>query len=160
MRVITLSVSLLAILSAWPATATTPPAETVIGGRLAGCWEQIVPNGRTVEQWMPEEGGLLLGMSRSVRDGKVRDYEFLRIDRDPSGRLRFVARPSGQAEATFMLVSLTEDTVVFENPSHDFPQRILYRFVDKDTLVGHIEGSVDGKARSADFPYKRCARGN
>ena len=160
MRVAPLSVLALAVLAAWPAAATAPPAEMVIGGRLAGCWERIVPNGRTVEQWLPEEGGLLLGMSRTVRDGKVREYEFLRIDRDPAGKLRYVAQPSGQAEATFMLKSLSEDTVVFENPQHDFPQRILYRFVDKDTLVGRIEGSVGGQARSADFPYKRCAPGN
>jgi len=109
---------------------------------------------------MPEEGGLLLGMSRSVRDGKVREYEFLRIDRDSTGKLRYVAQPSGQAEATFMLKSLTEDTVVFENPRHDFPQRILYKRVDKDTLVARIEGSVEGRARSADFPYRRCAPSN
>ncbi|WP_231732126.1 DUF6265 family protein [Caulobacter sp. CCH9-E1] len=160
MRVMSLSVWVLAALPAWPAAAAIPPAETVIGSRLAGCWEQVVPNGRTIEQWMPEEGGLLLGMSRSVRDGKVREYEFLRIDRDSTGKLRYVAQPSGQAEATFMLKSLTEDTVVFENPRHDFPQRILYKRVDKDTLVARIEGSVEGRARSADFPYRRCAPGN
>lgn len=160
MRITWPSLSLLVTLSAWPAQATTPPAEVVIGGRLAGCWERIVANGRTVEQWLPEEGGMLLGMSRTVRDGKVREYEFLRIDRDSAGKLRYVAQPSGQAEATFPLKSLSEDTVVFENPQHDFPQRILYRLVDKDTLVGRIEGSIDGKARSADFPYKRCAPGN
>lgn len=160
MRVMSPSVVFLVLLSAWPATAATPPAETVIGARLAGCWEQIVPNGRTVEQWMSEEGGLLLGMSRTVRDGKAREYEFLRIDRDPTGKLRYVAQPSGQAEATFMLKSLTEDTVVFENPQHDFPQRILYKRVDKDTLVARIEGSVAGKARSADFPYRRCTPAN
>jgi hypothetical protein len=160
MRVASLSFLVLAALAAWPAAATTPPAEMVIGARLAGCWEQIVPNGRTVEQWLPEDGGLLMGMSRTVRDGKVREYEFLRIDRDSAGKLRYVAQPSGQAEATFMLKSLTEDTVVFENPQHDFPQRILYKRVDKDTLVARIEGSIDGKARSADFPYRRCAAGN
>lgn len=160
MRVVSLSVLCLGALSAFPAAATTPPAEIVIGARLAGCWERVVPNGRTVEQWMPEDGGMLLGMSRSVRDGKVREYEFLRIDRDTEGHLRYVAQPSGQAEATFTLKSLSEDTVVFENPQHDFPQRVLYRFIDKDTLVGRIEGSIGGKARSLDFPYKRCARGN
>lgn len=160
MRVAWMSVLVVGALAAWPAAATTPPAEIIISARLAGCWERIVPNGRTVEQWLPEEGGLLLGVSRTVRDGKVREYEFLRIDRDSDGKLRYVARPSGQAEAVFTLKSLSEDAAVFENPQHDFPQRILYRFIDKDTLVGRIEGSVDGKARSADFPYKRCARGN
>ena len=160
MRVEPVSVLIFAALMAGPAAATTPPAEMVIGGRLAGCWERIVPNGRTVEQWLPAEGGMLMGMSRTVRDGKVREYEFLRIDRDSAGKLRYVAQPSGQAEATFVLKSLSEDTVVFENPQHDFPQRVLYRFVDRDTLVGRIEGSVDGQARSADFPYKRCTPAN
>ena len=71
-----------------------------------------------------------------------------------------MAIPSGQAEAAFPLKEIGENAVTFENPQHDFPQRILYRLVDKDTLVARIEGSLGGQARSADFPYVRCAPGN
>lgn len=146
------------------ALAATPPAPASEIDKLAfisGCWTLSWPNGTTIdEQWLAPAGGTMLGMSRSVRDGKLREYEFMRITPGPDGKLQFVAAPSGQAEAAFPIKDLAENAATFENPQHDFPQRILYRLVDKDTLVARIEGSVGGQARAADFPYRRCAPGN
>jgi hypothetical protein len=144
------------------ALSTTPAPEADIG-RLAwisGCWVQMRANGRVDEQWMKPDGGIILGMSRTLRDGKLREFEFLRIAPGPDGRLAYVAKPSAQAEASFPLKELTDDLVVFEDPDHDFPQRILYKRVDSNTIIARIEGSIDGKARSVDYPYKRCPAGN
>ncbi|PIC00747.1 DUF6265 family protein [Caulobacter sp. X] len=146
------------------ALAATPPPPAAEIDRLAfiaGCWTLTRPNGTKIEeQWLAPAGGAMLGVSRSVRDGKLREYEFVRILPAADGKLQFVAIPSGQAESAFPVKEIGDNIVTFENPQHDFPQRILYRLVDKDTLVARIEGSVGGEARSADFPYKRCARGN
>jgi len=145
------------------ALATSPPAPSDIDklGFIAGCWTLTRPNGTKIEeQWLAPAGGAMIGMSRSVRDGKLREYEFMRIVPATDGKLQYVAIPSGQAEAAFPLKAIAENTATFEAPEHDFPQRILYRLVDKDTLVARIEGSVGGQARSADFPYRRCAAGN
>jgi hypothetical protein len=140
-------------------TPSAPPPIQILGGRLTGCWEQVRPNGRTVEQWMSPEEGLMLGMSRATRDGRVREYEFLLIRETPTG-LDYVARPSGQPEATFALKRFTENEVVFENPTHDFPQRVIYRWEGNDTMIGRIEGDIGGQAKAIDFPYKRCRTGN
>ena len=143
------------------AVTPAPAAEIDRLGFIAGCWTLTWPNGtRIEEQWLPPAGGAMIGMSRSVRDGKLREYEFMRILPAADGRLQYVAIPSGQAEAAFPLKEIGENAVTFENPQHDFPQRILYRLVDKDTLVARIEGSVGGQARSADFPYTRCTPAN
>ncbi len=136
------------------------PAEIDKLNFIAGCWTLTRPNGTKIEeQWLAPAGGAMIGMSRSVRDGKLREYEFMRILPAADGKLQYVAIPSGQAEAAFPLKEIVENTVTFENPQHDFPQRILYRLVDQDTLVARIEGSIGGQARSADFPYKRCPNG-
>ncbi|MDR6627084.1 DUF6265 family protein [Caulobacter segnis] len=146
------------------ALAATPPAPAAEIDRLAfiaGCWTLTRPSGAKIEeQWLAPAGGAMLGMSRTVRDGALREYEFMRILPAADGKLQFVAIPSGQAEGAFPMKEIGDNTVAFENPLHDFPQRILYRLVDKDTLVARIEGSVGGQARSADFPYRRCAAGN
>ncbi|RRN62246.1 DUF6265 family protein [Caulobacter sp. 602-1] len=147
------------------ALAATPPApppgEIDKLGFIAGCWTLTRPNGTKIEeQWLAPAGGAMIGMSRSVRDGKLREFEFMRILPAADGKLQYVAIPSGQAEAAFPMREIGENAVTFEAPEHDFPQRILYRLVDKDTLVARIEGSVGGQARSADFPYTRCAAGN
>ena len=122
---------------------------------LSGCWAQTRPDGITEEHWMKPSGGTMLGMSRTVRSGRTTEFEFLQIKED-GGKLAYVARPSGQAEATFPLKTMTDDETVFENPTHDFPQRILYRKGADGSLTARIEGTMNGKARSIDFPFKRC----
>ena len=123
---------------------------------LSGCWAQPRPNGLVEEQWMAPRGGSMLGMSRTVIGGTTTEYEFLRIA-VVDGALAYVARPSGQAEAAFPLKSIADGVVVFENLSHDFPQRIIYRRSDDASVTARIEGTVKGEARGRDFPYKRCA---
>lgn len=142
-------------------TAAPPPSDINKLAFIGGCWTLTRPSGaRIEEQWLAPAGGAMIGMSRTVRDGKLREYEFMRILAGAEGKLQYVALPSGQAEAAFPVKEIGENAVTFENPQHDFPQRILYRLVDKDTLVARIEGSMGGQARSADFPYKRCTPAN
>ena len=47
--------------------------------------------------------------------------------------------------------------VVFENPEHDFPQRIIYQLDDDGNLAGRIEGLVNEAAHAADFPMIRAS---
>jgi hypothetical protein len=142
--------------------ASTPAAEADIGrlGWMTGCWMQVRSNGRVDEQWLAPGGGMMLGMSRTLKEGKLREYEFLRIAPGSDGRLAFIAKPSGQAEASFPLKEVTDDTVVFEDPTHDFPQRILYKRVSPTAIIARIEGNISGQARSVDYPYTRCPAGN
>jgi hypothetical protein len=126
---------------------------------LKGCWIQVRPNSVVEERWTGPGGGVMLGLGRTIRDGKLRDYEYTRIV-EVDGSLAYVAEPSGQEKATFPLKSLTPEMAVFENPTHDFPQRVIYRTLGADEIAARIEGQTSGQAKSADFLYKRCATGN
>jgi hypothetical protein len=135
------------------------PAEDRAGsiGRLqwlAGCWEQRGPDRLTQEHWMAPLGRSMIGMSRTVTGGAMVAWEMLRIE-ESDGTLFLIAAPSGQREARFEQIELTESGVAFENPDHDFPQRIEYRHGPDGSLVGRISGVVDGKTRSVDFPMTR-----
>ena len=141
------------------ASLAGPPATIDQLAWLKGCWIQTRPNGVVEELWMGPGGGVMLGLGRTLRDGKLREYEFVRIV-ETEGSLAYIAKPSGQDEATFPLVNLTPDQAVFEDLAHDFPQRVIYRRVGPDAVTGRIEGQIGGQARSVDFPYKRCASGN
>lgn len=122
---------------------------------LTGCWASVNGEPGSGEQWMAPAGRSMFGMSRTVRGGATVAFEFMRIAEDESGKVIFVALPSGQPPVTFELLSLSDDEVVFENPEHDFPQRVLYRLKSRNLLSGRIEGTVNGAARSIDFPMKR-----
>lgn len=123
---------------------------------LAGCWEAN-NNGREInEQWMKPAGGVMLGMGRTVANGKVREYEFLQVREDADGAIYYVAKPSGQPEASFKLIKLQNREAVFENPQHDFPQRIIYRLQPDGSLFARIEGTANGNPRGFDYPMKRA----
>jgi hypothetical protein len=123
---------------------------------LAGCWE-INTGGRLVnEHWMKPAGGAMIGMSRTVSKNKMSAYEFLQIRTQDDGEVYYVARPSGQAEASFKLIKSGPQELIFENPEHDFPQRIIYRQQSDGKLNARVEGKNNGKEMGFDFPYKRA----
>ena len=126
---------------------------------LSGCWQEVARGSQIVEeQWMAPRGGRMVGMGRTVRGDSVIEWEHLRIfARD--GRIVYHAEPSGQTPADFSTAAVSDTLVVFENPQHDFPQRIIYRKRGADSLLARIEGTMGGRSRGVDFPYKRvrCA---
>lgn len=123
---------------------------------LTGCWEFTRGSRHVVEHWTAPEGGALLGVSRTVADGKLADYEFL-IIRERDGKLEYVAKPSRQAEAVFVASLVTNEEIVFENPEHDFPQRIRYKKQADGGVTARIEGTMNGAARGIDFPYRAAS---
>jgi hypothetical protein len=146
---------LVVALAGWVALIGVQPVTTADVGFIAGCWS-LEANGRTIEEhWLAPAGGSLIGVSRTVAGGKTVAYEFVQIRDLPEG-LFYIAKPSGQAEARFKLASKTADEVVFENPTHDFPQRIRYRRVEGG-LHARIEGTINGKPRGMDFPFRTAA---
>jgi hypothetical protein len=98
----------------------------------------------------------MLGTGRTVRDGRTTEYEFV-VLKEQDGRLAYEAHPSQQAGAVFLSREVTEARVVFENPDHDFPQRVGYEKQGADSLLAWIEGSQNGRTRRVDFPYRRVA---
>lgn len=124
---------------------------------LAGCWERQRGDRVTFEMWMPPAGGLMLGASRSTAGGVVRETETLRLEVEGS-HLVYTASPSGQAVSQFRGAAPSDSGFMVENPTHDFPQRIIYRRRGSDSLVARIEGpGRDGATRGVDFPYRRVA---
>jgi hypothetical protein len=122
---------------------------------LTGCWASEGGESGSGEQWMAPAGGTLLGMSRTVRDGRTVAHEFLRIVETEDGSLAYIARPSGQPEARFELATLGEHEVVFENPRHDFPQRVVYRLDSGGVLRARIEGQRGEETAVVQFPMNR-----
>ena len=125
-------------------------------GWLAGCLETRSANRIVEEHRMAERAGTMLGMGRTVGAKGLGDYE-LSLIKEASGRLLFEAHPSGQPVATFAARVATADSVVFELPEHDFPQRVGYRRLGADSVLAWVEGSMNGKARRIEFPYARVA---
>jgi hypothetical protein len=138
------------------APETAAAQESADLGFLAGCWERRSGATVTHEQWMSPLGGLMVGMSRTVRQGRAVEWEALRIASTPE-RTVYIAQPGGGAATSFPMAARDAESVTFENPTHDFPQRIVYQRVGADSLLASIAGSINGQERTMRFPMQRVA---
>lgn len=135
------------------ASETTVRVEDL--GWLTGCWRPLGSNLGSVEQWGDPAGGGMLGFGKTVENGRMVRHEFLMIRTDENGSIEYVASPSGQEPVSFGLVEAEEKRVVFENPEHDYPQRIIYLEREDGVLAARIEGKTQGQFRGIDFPMMR-----
>ena len=121
---------------------------------LQGCWELKAPTRTVEEMWTTPKGGSMIGVSRTIRDGKLTEYELI-VLREQGDRLAYQAHPSGQPGATFLSTRIISSELIFENTAHDFPQEIGYR-LDGDALLAWVRGTQKGQDRRLEFPYKRA----
>lgn len=137
------------------AAGQLPPANDVTRlAWFAGCW-QIARGDEVIdEQWMTPRAGVMLGMSRTVRAGRTTATEFVAL-RVVDGRVVYEANPSGQAPAAFPATTLSSDRAVFENPSHDYPKRIVYERKGDAALTASIDDGAGG--RKVEYPFRRIA---
>lgn len=131
------SIALVLTLAAVP----TLRAQQTIGrlGWMAGCWEQKSATRSTVEMWMGPAGGLMLGASRTVAGGALREFEQLSLRQDGEVVV-YHAMPSGQAPSSFRATVVSDTLLVVENPTHDFPTKISYRRVTADSVAALVQG--------------------
>lgn len=151
-----LATLVLAVLLAPRASAAPEPAPLSIDAAafLTGCWASE-GNGATVEElWLPPAGGAMVGVSRTVKGDRMTLFEFLRIDRH-EGRLSYIAQPRGGDPVAFALTEATSDRLRFENPQHDFPQRIVYRKVEGGGLRAELAGPATDREAPFAIDYRR-----
>ena len=138
-----------------PAVAGAQGAPTVAQvGWMAGCWEQSAGARLIEEQWMGPRAGLMLGVSRTVVGDSLREYEQVALFQR-GGHLIYAASPARQAPAEFTSITVSDSAVTFENSTHDFPQRVIYRRRGADSLLARVEGMRGGQLRGLDYPYRR-----
>jgi hypothetical protein len=113
---------------------------------MTGCWRGSAGRDRVIEEiYLPPTPNLMQGMTRYLgpRDNLPRpfvlDYEFTLLDVD-AATIRLRPQPKGQPSVAFAEKERSTGRLVWENPTHDFPQRIMYMSAPGDSLVARIEG--------------------
>lgn len=117
---------------------------------MSGYW-LACEGGETAENWIGAGRGVLLGANLSGGG-----FEFLRIAGNEADGLSYYSMPGGRSPPTeFVLASNADQRAVFENPAHDFPQRIIYER-DADVMIARIEGVMDGRAEQMEWRFTRA----
>ena len=109
---------------------------------MTGSWVGTSQGVEMEEHWTAPKGGSMIGMHRDVARGRTISFEFLRIEVQKE-QIVYLSMPNGHSPATpFPLKEVSGTRVVFENPAHDFPQRIIY-WKDGNDLLARIEGTMN-----------------
>lgn len=122
---------------------------------MAGSWAGEQEGVRSEEHWIAPEGGLMLGLHRDLGGGKAVFFEFLRIEKRPDG-IVYLASPRGAPATPFRLIESKGKRAVFENPTHDFPKRILYWMSEDGSLHARIEGAPGEKKKAQEWVWRRA----
>jgi len=127
-----------------------------------GNWQNNTAEPNFGEVWKKANDSVFKGKSFIVKDKQVNFNEFMTLI-ESKGKLTFIAAVPGQnkeEEVPFEATSVTSDSIVFENPDHDFPNKIVYNKIGEDSLVAVIYGMQKGKPASVKFAMKRSDKIN
>lgn len=119
---------------------------------MAGCWRSA--DGVNTEVWSTSQGGIFFGYATTTQNGQLAFFEQSRIDARPEAAIYF-AQPNGQRPTEFVERPTTDGTIAFENPQHDYPQRIVYRPGKSKRDLAATISMLDG-SRPTQYAWTKC----
>jgi len=115
-------------------------AQSSIPVFLQGTWK--VENKETYEVWEMVTINEFVGESYKIEDGTKVVTEKLSIKNDENGIIytAVVLKQNQGKGINFMLNQVNENTYSFENPSHDFPKKIVYQEISDNQVYVQVLG--------------------
>jgi len=124
---------------------------------MLGNWTGIMEEGIVTERWEKSNDTLFSGESFFIKGFDTLSRETISLQQQDS-TIFYIPLVEGQNDnkPVYFKLTFSDGTIaVFENPGHDFPQKIKYQLINSDSLVATISGLQEGSSRSINFPMKR-----
>jgi hypothetical protein len=125
---------------------------------LIGQWENKTPEGYLTETWTKDNDSTFSGKSYFiVKEKDTVHFESI-VLMQVNDDLIYQPIVKGQNEdqpVDFKLTSETENSFSFENPKHDYPQKITYKKNNDKSLTATISGVQQGKQSSESYPMTK-----
>ncbi len=124
---------------------------------LIGNWENQLEQGTLSESWEKANDSTFNGKSFFIKDKDTLNNETIVLSQKGND-LFYIPVVQGQNNNEPVIFKMTKadaKQLVFENPKHDFPQKISYTKITNDSIVAAISGVVNGKTEGESYPMKR-----
>ena len=124
---------------------------------LLGTWTQQSEQGILEETWKSVNDSTFEGTSYFIK-GKDTLHNETIVLQQKGENLIYKATVKGENNdeaVSFPLTSTIEKNLVFENPKHDYPQKINYKLANATTLIAKISGKQAGKITSETYTLKK-----
>ena len=125
---------------------------------LQGSWQMQTRRGIITEKWAVANDSTLAGESKMTRaDGTEIPLEKIELAFRKGNYyyIPTVRNQNGQQAVEFKITSHSETGFVAENPQHDFPKRITYTLVNKDSIHAMIDDGAAAPVKKSDYYYSR-----
>jgi hypothetical protein len=126
---------------------------------LKGSWIMKKKNGSAImENWQQLNDSTLAGESMNFSvTGMSSVSENMQIT-FRNNSYNFVSIVNGQNNnepVSFGITAYSENGFTAENPAHDFPKRIVYQLINKDSIYAFIDGGITAPDKKVNFYYSR-----
>ena len=124
---------------------------------LVGTWENKSDFGDIQERWEKVNDSVFQGYSYMIKGKDTLHSESIAMEIKDE-QVLYIPIVKGQNNdqpVIFLLTKQTPKQLVFENPKHDYPNKIVYNQITSDSLVAVISGMQQGKASTDSFPMKK-----
>lgn len=124
---------------------------------LVGSWEQKLPEGILTENWTKTNDSTYTGESYFIKQKDTLHSEKIVLTQKNDAVL-YIPTVTGQNNdepVTFTMTSEAENTFSFENPTHDYPQKITYKKINDTSLIATISGKQQGKQSQESYPMTK-----
>ncbi|RKS02419.1 MULTISPECIES: DUF6265 family protein [unclassified Flavobacterium] len=125
---------------------------------LIGQWENKSPEGLLTETWTKDNDSTFSGQTYFIKNEKDTLHSESIVLTQTKEALIYRPTVKGQNNdqpVDFKLTSDLENSFTFENPKHDYPQKIVYKKLNDKSLVATISGIQQGKQSSESYPMKK-----
>ena len=124
---------------------------------LEGMWMMKTKKGMLGEEWIKVNDKHLQNRGFMIRGTDTIVTETVALQRKENNIVytSTVVDQNKKVPVAFTLTSAANNTFVFENPAHDYPKRISYQLVNKDSLYAWIDGGKDQPGKRSAFSYTR-----
>jgi hypothetical protein len=124
---------------------------------LLGKWEHKSDAGNLLEIWKKVNDSIYNGESYFIKGEDTLHFEKIQM-KQKGEDLFYIATVKGQNNdkpITFKHNDTIPKLLVFENTKHDFPQKIMYSQIRKDSIVIQISGIQQDKPSSIRYSLKK-----
>ncbi len=124
---------------------------------LLGNWENKLPEGDLSESWEKKDDSTFVGHSYFIKEKYTISFESIEL-LQKGEELFYIPTVKGQNNdkpVSFKLITATAMEFTFENSSHDYPQKIVYKKAGPNDLIVAFSGTQQGKASTESYPMKR-----
>lgn len=121
---------------------------------LIGDWEKKDSLGTLKEIWKTLDDSTYIGESYYIKSNNdtvhkeiiqlMQDGEFLLYSATVKGE-------NNDQPITFQMTEAKDSLLVFENPKHDYPQKIRYNLNEDNSIIATVSGKQNGKESSEGY---------